>query len=40
MKALKLKLNEISQDKLGDKSLRIDEEEIVLSHFNGDSTKK
>ena len=40
IKVLKPVLNEISQDKLGDKSLRIDEEEFVLSHFNGASTKK
>ena len=32
-------LNEISQDELGDKTLRIDEEEIVLSHFNGASKR-
>ena len=30
-------LNGISQDELGDKGLRVDEEEIVLTRFNGAS---
>ena len=39
MTAFRLNLNEISQDKLGDKTLRIDKEEIVLSRFNGASSR-
>ena len=32
-------LNKISQDNNGDKSLRVDEEEIVISQFNGYSRR-
>ena len=32
-------LNIISQNNNGDKSLRIDEEEIVISRFNGESSR-
>ena len=39
MTAFRLNLNEKSQDKLGDKTLRIDKEEIVLSRFNGASSR-
>ena len=33
-------LNKISQEEFGDKSLRIDEEEIVISRYNGASNKE
>ena len=33
-------LNEISQKESGDKTLRVDEEEFVLSHHNGASTRE
>ena len=33
-------LNKISQDENGDKSLRIDEEEMVISRYNGESNKE
>ena len=39
MKTFGPMLNELSQDKDGDKSLRIDEEEILISRFNGDSSR-
>ena len=39
MTAFRPMLNEISQDNNGDKSLRVDEEEIVIHRFNGDSRR-
>ena len=42
MKTFRLLLNEISQDELrdGDKTLRVDFEEIVVTRFNGASNKE
>ena len=39
MKAFRPKLNEISQGEFGDKTLRVEKEEIVLSHYSGASQK-
>ena len=35
MKEFRLKLNEFSQAESGDKTLRVDKEEVVLTRFNG-----
>ena len=40
MKSFRYKLNGESQAKYGDKKLRVDEEEILLSRHNGASTRK
>ena len=38
MKEFRLQLNEISQVGSGDRTLRVDEEEVLLSRYNGAST--
>ena len=40
MAALRLRLNKFSQVEYGDKTLRVDEEEIVLSRHNGASNRE
>ena len=39
MAEFRLKLNELSQGNSGDKTLRVDQEEIVISRFNGASQR-
>ena len=39
MAAFRATLNELSQGKSGDKTLRVDKEEIVLNRFNGESQR-
>ena len=39
MKEFRLQLKEISQVGSGDRTLRVDQEEVVLSRYNGASTK-
>ena len=39
MAEFRLKLNEFSQGNSGDKTLRVDQEEIVISRFNGASQR-
>ena len=40
MKEFRLKLNEFSQAESGDKTLRVDKEEVVLTRFNGASDRE
>ena len=40
MEAFRSKLNELSQSEFGDKTLRVDVEEFILSRLNGASTRK
>ena len=40
MKEFRLKLNEFSQAESGDKTLRVDKEEVVLTRFNGASHRE
>ena len=40
MKEFRLKLNEFSQAESGDKTLRVDNEEVVLTRFNGASDRE
>ena len=40
MKEFRLKLNEFSQAESGDKTLRVDKEDLVLTRFNGASDRE
>ena len=40
MKEFRLKLNELSQAESGDKTLRVDKEDAVVTRFNGASERE